>query len=252
MASAISELRAAPFPGTRRAARTETPGRPCVAGRIRQQGGAAGVRAVQPNDRRTLSAPRRAEPEGGCVDVEASDEQLLERFARGDQSAAREIVARHARRVLALATRMLNDAAEAEDVVQEAMLRVWRIAPDWEAGKAQFSTWLHRVALNLCYDRLRKRRTVDLDSAPEPEDPTPSAQARMEEREGGGALRAALQTLPERQRAAILLRHFEERSNPEIAEALSVSVEAVESLLARARRALKAALEGRRDELWDD
>lgn len=182
----------------------------------------------------------------------ASDADLLARFADGDQSAARALVERHSGRVLALATRMLNDAAEAEDVVQDAMMRVWKVASDWRDGEAKFSTWLHRVALNLCYDRLRKRRTVDIDAVAEPEDPTPSAQARMETRQGGGAVREALQTLPERQRAAILLRHFEERSNPEIAEALEVSVEAVESLLARGRRALKAALDSRRAELLDE
>lgn len=212
--------------------------RSTAAGPERGRGGTARVRAEQPIDRTAQAA-------------EASDATLLARFAAGDQSAARALVARHSGRVLALATRMLNDSAEAEDVAQDAMMRVWKIAPDWRDGEAQLSTWLHRVALNLCYDRLRKRRTVDLDAIAEPEDPTPSAQARIEQRQGGGAVRAALQDLPERQRAAILLRHFEERSNPEIAEALEISVEAVESLLARGRRALKAALDGRRSELLE-
>lgn len=187
-------------------------------------------------------APREAASDND-VDVE-----LLQRVAAGDQSAARALADRHVGRVLGLATRLLTDPVEAEDVAQEAMLRAWRIASRWDPTGAKFSTWLHRVALNLCYDRLRKRRTAPLEAAPEPEDPTPSAQAMMEAQDDRAALRAALETLPERQRTAILLRHFEERSNPEIAEALSVSVEAVESLLARGRRALKAALGPQRDE----
>lgn len=186
----------------------------------------------------------------GAGDAEA-DADLLERFAKGDQSAARLLTERHLGRVLAVAGRMLNDAAEAEDVAQEAMLRAWRIAPDWRNQGARFSTWLHRVALNLCHDRLRKRRPALFDEAPEIEDPTPSAQARLESNESAGALRDALSRLPERQRAAILLRHYEEQSNPEIAEALSISVEAVESLLARGRRALKALLADNRPELQD-
>ncbi len=202
------------------------------------RGGAALVRAETAIDR-------------SAVAQEVGDAVLLARFADGDQSAARALVERHSGRVLALAVRMLNDSAEAEDVMQDAMMRVWKIAPDWREGEAQLSTWLHRVALNLCYDRLRKRNTVDIDAIAEPEDPTPSVQARMETHQGGGAVREALQMLPERQRAAIVLRHFEERSNPEIAEALDVSVEAVESLLARGRRALKAALESRRGELLE-
>lgn len=172
-------------------------------------------------------------------DAEAA---LMARIADGERAAAAEAIALYAGRLHALGYRMLTDAAEAEDVAQEAMLRLWRIAPEWRAGEARIATWLHRVTLNLCYDRLRKRKTTDLDDAPEQVDPAPSAHARLEARDDAKALRAALDRLPERQRAAIVLRHFEERSNPEIADALDVSVEAVESLLARGRRALKAAL----------
>ncbi|MCI4662208.1 MAG: RNA polymerase sigma factor [Neomegalonema sp.] len=170
------------------------------------------------------------------------DADLLAAFAKGDQGAARALTERHLRSVLATAYRMLGDAAEAEDVAQEAMLRVWKIAPDWEAGKAQLSTWLNRVTVNLCYDRLRKKKGSPLDEVPEMEDPSPSVQTRMEQAEGAVEVQAALQQLPERQRAAIVLRHFEERSNPEIAEVLEISVEAVESLLARGRRQLKQLL----------
>lgn len=191
---------------------------------------------------------RAEEVEAGAARApDVADALLLARFAAGDAQAAKALIDRHAGRVLAVATRVLNDAAEAEDVAQDAMMRVWRIAPDWEERGVKFSTWLHRVALNLCYDRLRKRRGVDLDEAPEQADPTPSVEARMTAAETRSELDQALSELPERQRAAIVLRHFEEQSNPEIAEALGVSVEAVESLLARGRRALKARLSGARE-----
>lgn len=180
------------------------------------------------------------------IDPGASDAELLTRFAAGDGEAAQMLSARHLGRVLSLAGRMLGDSAEAEDVAQETLLRAWRIAPTWDPNGAKFSTWLHRVALNLCYDRLRKRRNASLDEAPEVEDETPSVSARMVASQEASALRAAIQTLPERQRAAIMLRHFDECSNPEIAATLEVSVEAVESLLARGRRRLKAILGGGR------
>lgn len=169
-----------------------------------------------------------------------SDEDLLARYAAGDQAAARALTARLAPRAFALASRMLRDDAEAEDVTQEAMLRLWRIAPDWRAGEAKVSTWLHRITSNLAIDRLRKRRRSGppLEDVAEPEDPTPSAAAVMIARDRAAAVTAAMRRLPERQRLAIALRHFEDLGNPEIAERLEVSVEAVESLLARGRRAL--------------
>lgn len=174
------------------------------------------------------------------------DDALLVRFAQGDQSAARLLAERHTGRVLALATRMLRDTAEAEDVAQEALLRAWKNAADWRPGEAKFSTWLHKVALNLCYDRLRKRQAKPLEDAPEPVDDRASAQEGLEADERVAVLQDALADLPERQRAAIQLCHYEERSNPETAEILGVSVEAVESLLARGRRALRKRLASQR------
>ena len=170
------------------------------------------------------------------------DDALMARFAAGDQSAARVLTARHAPRSLALARRMLRDEAEAEDVTQEAMLRVWRMAPDWRPGEAKLSTWLHRVTVNLATDRLRRRRSAPLEAAPEPVDEAPGALAELEAADRASALRRALGALPERQKRAVELRHFDELSNPEIAAALEVSVEAVESLLARGRRALAKSL----------
>jgi RNA polymerase sigma-70 factor (ECF subfamily) len=182
-------------------------------------------------------------------DAEADDASLLARYASGDQAAARLLTARHAPRVFAVARRMLGEQAEAEDVTQEAMLRLWRVAPEWQAGQAALGTWLYRVAANLCIDRLRRRREIASDTLPERADEAPGALARIEADDRATALHAALGALPDRQRLAIVLRHFEERSNPEIAEILDTSVEAVESLLGRARRELAARLAPRREEL---
>lgn len=178
-----------------------------------------------------------------------SDEDLLVRYAAGDASAARALVARLAPRVSRLARRLLNDPAEAEDVTQDAMLKLWQIAPQWQVGRAQPSTWLHRVATNLATDRLRKRRSVGLDTIEEPGDPSPSALEEILAADRMQALDLALAQLPERQRVAVILRHLEGFTNPEIAEAMDVGVEAVESLTARGKRKLAALLSGRRQEL---
>jgi RNA polymerase sigma factor (sigma-70 family) len=182
------------------------------------------------------------------------NEALLARYGAGEAAAARLLAARLVPRVLALATRLLGgDRAEAEDVAQEAMLRLWRMAPAWEEGRAQVSTWLYRVTVNLCTDRRRKRKTEALDSVPEPSDEARPVADRMAEAQRLAALDAALDRLPERQRQAVVLRHVEGLSNPEIAAIMAIGVEAVESLTARGKRALAAALAGRRDELgYDD
>lgn len=193
-----------------------------------------------------------AHPATSDVAGQDDDDALLARFAGGDQSAARLLTERHLGRVLALATRMLRDTTEAEDVAQEAMMRAWRNASKWEPGRAKFSTWLHKVALNLCYDRLRKRKSTSLDEVAEPIDDRASAQDGLEAVERLAVLKTAMDALPERQRAAIQLRHFEERGNDETAEILGVSIEAVESLLSRGRRALRDKLAGQRALLLEE
>lgn len=185
-----------------------------------------------------------------------SDDALMVLFANGDGQAASVLAYRHTGRVLALALRMLGDQAEAEDVAQEALMRLWKIAPDWRQGEAKVSTWLYRVASNLCTDRLRKhsgkRATEDIDNVPEPKDDSPSIEADLIARERADALQAALQTLPTRQRKAVSLRFLQELANPEVAEIMEISVEAVESLLSRGKRGLAQALEAQRMELGLD
>lgn len=185
-------------------------------------------------------------------DGDAPDAALLVAFANGDGAAGRALVARLGPRLFGYAARVLGDRAEAEDVVQDTMLRLWKIAPEWRQGEAPVSTWTYRVATNLCTDRLRKRqrRGEDaLDAVPEPAADLASAVEAMTEADRAEALDAALAALPGRQRQAVVLRHLEGLANPEIAAIMDIGVEAVESLTARGKRALKEALAGRREEL---
>lgn len=180
-----------------------------------------------------------------------SDASLMRRIDAGEGDAARTIVARHLDRVVGLSHRMLGDAAEAEDVAQDAFLRLWRNAGRWEP-RALLGTWLHRVTYNLCVDRLRRRRGVSLDEAAEVADPAPGANAVIHLKDVSAAVSKALDSLPERQRQAILLVHYQEVGNIEAARILGVSVEAIESLLARGRRSLKQILAARRPDLLGD
>lgn len=183
-----------------------------------------------------------------------TDAALLAAYAAGDPAAARALTERLTPRAFRYAARVLGDPAEAEDVVQEAMLRLWKQAPEWRAGEAKVSTWLYRVVTNLCTDRLRRRRErVPLDAIPDPADEAPGVLAGIMAADRARHLEAALCRLPERQRQAVVLRHLEGLANPEIAEIMDIRLEAVESLTARGRRGLSAALEGRKEELgYDD
>ena len=178
--------------------------------------------------------------------IDISDDALLQLYANGDQAAARQLTLRLAPRAYKQAYRMLGVQADAEDLAQEAMMRVWKIAPEWRSGEAKVTTWLYRVVANLCLDRLRKVQSTSLDAIDEPIDPSPSAADDMQSNARLDALQAALIALPERQRQALVLRHIEELANPEIADVMEISVEAVESLTSRGKRALTQILKGRK------
>lgn len=182
---------------------------------------------------------------------EANDDALLASSGDGDQHAFRALVARHLARVLSLARRMTGNIAEAEDVAQEAFLRAWQKAPDWRVGEARFSTWLYRVVVNLCLDRRRRKPMAPLEAAGDPLDPAPSAELRLVEDQRKRIVANALAALPDRQRAALVLSYYEGVSNIEAAEALGVSVSALESLLVRARKALRAELERHRSAVME-
>lgn len=178
-----------------------------------------------------------------------SDNALLVAYANGTQEAARVLTERLTAKVFAQAYHMLRNRADAEDVTQEAFVRLWRIAPEWKQDQAQVTTWLYRVVANLCTDRLRKMRMAALDEAPEPADPNPSAGRTLQEQTRVDALYRALDDLPDRQRQAVSMRHLDGLANPEIASEMQLSVEAVESLIARGKQKLKALLKNRKSAL---
>lgn len=176
--------------------------------------------------------------------------RLLQQAAKGDRSAASSLVRAVSPKLWRLAWRMLRDEAEAEDVVQEALIRLWPRLSSWRHGEARVETWLYQVTNNLCLDRLRKSgRFVGEEAAPENEDPSASAETSIMATQARSIVDAAIDGLPERQRAALVLSHFEGLGAADVGMVLDCSVEAVESLLSRARRALRAKLENNREVL---
>ncbi len=179
---------------------------------------------------------------GPEVSANDPDAALIARIGQGDEAATRLLTNAKLPRVLALARRILGDPAEAEDVAQETFLRVWRHAGNWRPGAALFDTWLHTVTLNLCRDRLRRRREITMDVLPEIADPAIPQDAAMDDAAQSRRVAAAVAALPDRQREAIMLVHYQDLSNIAVAQALAISVDALESLLARGRRALRKRL----------
>lgn len=166
----------------------------------------------------------------------------MRRVAAGDGAATRAVVELYLAPALGLARRILNEIAEAEDVAQEAMLRLWQMAPRWR-DEAPIGAWLHRVVYNLAIDRVRRRRRSDgLEAAETVVDPAPTPAEHLAREQQAALVEAAIGTLPERQRTAITLVHHLEMGNIEAAATMAISVEALESLLARARRSLRAQL----------
>lgn len=173
------------------------------------------------------------------------DDGLVARVALGDERAFTEIVRRHAGRLRTLVVRFGCDTGEADDIVQEAFWTVWRKAGSWQPGGPPFAAWLTRIAINRAIDagrRRRVRRFFGIEEAVEIADPAASAEDATTTRGELAAVAADIRALPERQRAAILLAAGGEHSNSEIAATLRLSAGAVEQLLVRARRTLRARL----------
>jgi len=172
----------------------------------------------------------------------ASDEELMLRIAKGDVRAFRALVPRYAARAVGLSRRTSGSDADAEDIVQEAFLRVWINAPRWRP-QAAFRTWFYRIVFNLALNRRRRAPFLPLSEAGDPPDPARGAGEQMERDESDRAIASAIAALPERQRAAIALTYDEEMTNAEVAAVLGTSVSGVESLLIRAKRTLRQKLD---------
>jgi RNA polymerase sigma-70 factor, ECF subfamily len=194
---------------------------------------------------RTRVPAKRVEHSGSQPGPEAaglSDGQLLEQAAAGDAGAFSSLVSRHLPAMLGVARRMLRDDAEAEDVAQEAMLRLWRSGARLEVSEHGVRPWLRRVVSNLCIDRVRSGRNTSVtDEVPEQAAPADQVSS-LERQEASVRVEAALKQLPDRQRLALVLFHYEGLSQIEIGQTMGISDEAVESLLSRARRSLKTVL----------
>ena len=170
-----------------------------------------------------------------------TDGGLLEAAAAGSHVAFAEIVSRHYQPVYRLVWRMTNGGADAEDVAQEAFVKLWK-NPAQVREAAALKGWLMRVAANGVVDRSRKPRSAALDDAPEVADPQARPDAPLDRQQAARLVDRRIAELPERQRLALSLVYFEGMTNIEAAAVLEVSVDALESLLSRARRGLKDSL----------
>jgi RNA polymerase sigma-70 factor (ECF subfamily) len=180
--------------------------------------------------------------------AENSDDALLSQIAAGDRRAFSQLMDRHIDRAHGLARRVLGNKSDAEDVVQDAFMKVWQKAGQWQPGRAQFSTWLYRVVVNRCLDLKRKPVNAALDNVAEQSDDRPDAHEAIEARESQAKIAAAVAALPERQRTAIALSYTAGMSNAQAAETMEISVKAFESLLVRAKRELRGRLAGDEEE----
>lgn len=181
------------------------------------------------------------------------DDGLLRRAGQGDRAAFVTLMQRHADHVHALALRVLNSAADAEEATQEVFVKLWQTAHRWQPGRAKVSTWLYRVTLNHCLnwrDR-QQRRHQGLDTAMTVIDPAPGPEAHTAAAQQWDTVEAAVAALPDSQRAAVALVYANDLSNREAAAVMEISVKAFEALLVRARRQLRARL-ARHDEDDDD
>ena len=172
-----------------------------------------------------------------------SDEVLMAAVVARDQRAFRILMQRHMGRAIRVAQRILRDAAEADDVGQEAFLRVWGRAGSFDPDLAKFTTWLYRIVVNLALDRTRRPRHQPIDEADEMPSDAPAAVELIIAGEEWTTLEQALARLSTRQRGAIALFHIEGLSGADAASAMQLNIKAFESLLLRARAALRAEVD---------
>jgi RNA polymerase sigma-70 factor (ECF subfamily) len=171
-----------------------------------------------------------------------SDQELMARVGRGEAHAFQILARRHAGRAAALARRILGNDALAEEIAQDALLRVWIAAPRWRP-QAAFRTWLYRIVVNLCLNAKRRPTSLPLGAGDDVADPAPRADEQLEQREQDRRLAIAIEALPDRQRAAVVLTYQEGLGNAEAAAVLDTSLSSFEALLVRAKRALRATMD---------
>jgi len=207
--------------------------------------------AIEQPDGRSGQTIRRL-----IVKESRSDEALMAAIAAGDRFAFAQLVERHLSRTIGLATRVMGSRADGEEIAQEAFARVWSHAGRWRpigsGGNAQFTTWLYRIAVNLAIDRKRRPVFAPIDDVDEPVDEADDGFKQIHRRQVSDAVTEAMTRLPERQRVALALCFFEGMSNIEAGKIMNLSVGAVESLLVRARRALRSDLSDVYNELSED
>lgn len=182
---------------------------------------------------------------GNVVRLETlpGDEILIARVASKDEQAFKVMSERYSGLIFSIAYRMLNNKAAAEDMVQDVLFKLWNFAGDWQAEKgASVKTWLCRITGNACIDVQRKKKPVNIDDVPEMADPARDAEADIRAHETGVIVGAALQKLPERQRLALVMFHYEEMSVIDIAAVLKITPKAAEGLLTRGRMTLRQSL----------
>lgn len=174
------------------------------------------------------------------------DDALMRRIAAGDERAYAMLVQKHLGRTIRTAMRILGNQADAEDAAQDAFIRVWKHAENWEPeanSGAKFTTWFYRVVTNLCIDYTRKKRGIALDNIAEQEAEDESGLEKLERADTFQTLKKHMDALPERQRTALTLCFYEEMSNKEAADIMGISIKALESLLVRARRSLRETMD---------
>jgi RNA polymerase sigma-70 factor (ECF subfamily) len=187
------------------------------------------------------------------MDREPSSEDLMARIAKGDNDAFEILVNRHQTSVLNLIYRFIGDRTQAKDLAQEVFLKVWQSAKSYKP-KAKFTTWIYRITANLCFNELKSSRRKkwlqflrsDADHEVQTEEDFPDRSPSPEElllvKERSLQITDALQSLPDNQRMALVLKKYDDLSYAEIAQIIGCSVSAVESLLVRAKRTLQEKL----------
>jgi len=180
-----------------------------------------------------------------------ADASLLERVGKADRAAFSALMSRHYDAAYRVAYRMMGRAADCDDIVQDAFVKLWRNPGQIRQGQA-LRAWLMRVVSNLAIDRLRRKPMLNADEVPEPVSDQAAPDMAALRNSVSSEVDAAIAGLPERQRMALIFVYYEGLSNREAASALELSVDALESLLARARRSLKKALSGQWQDLLAD